>query len=147
MCGSGTILIEGAMLVHNIAPGLKRHFASERFPFIPYEIWESEREKAESEIITESDFKAYGFDINRQTLETAKENAIRAGVADKIEFARADIRDFAPKSEKGTVITNPPYGERMLSQKGGRRFNTVNGKGISEKARLVVQHNKPVGDF
>ena len=99
------------------APGLKRHFASERFPFIPYEIWESEREKAESEIITESDFKAYGFDINRQTLETAKENAIRAGVADKIEFARADIRDFAPKSEKGTVITNPPYGERMLSQK------------------------------
>lgn len=37
MCGSGTILIEGAMLVHNIAPGLKRHFASERFPFIPYE--------------------------------------------------------------------------------------------------------------
>ena len=117
MCGSGTILIEGAMLVHNIAPGLKRHFASERFPFIPYEIWESEREKAESEIITESDFKAYGFDINRQTLETAKENAIRAGVADKIEFARADIRDFAPKSEKGTVITNPPYGERMLSQK------------------------------
>ena len=61
--------------------------------------------------------KAYGFDINRQTLETAKENAIRAGVADKIEFARADIRDFAPKSEKGTVITNPPYGERMLSQK------------------------------
>lgn len=117
MCGSGTVLIEGAMLVHNIAPGLKRHFASERFPFIPYEIWESEREKAESEIITESDFKAYGFDINRQTLETAKENAIRAGVADKIEFARADIRDFAPKSEKGTVITNPPYGERMLSQK------------------------------
>ena len=117
MCGSGTILIEGAMLVHNIAPGLKRHFASERFPFIPYEIWESEREKAESEIITESDFKAYGFDINRQTLETAKENAIRAGVADKIEFARADIRDFAPKSEKGTVITNPPYGERMLSQR------------------------------
>ena len=98
-------------------PGLKRHFASERFPFIPYEIWESEREKAESEIITESDFKAYGFDINRQTLETAKDNAIRAGVADKIEFARADIRDFAPKSEKGTVITNPPYGERMLSQK------------------------------
>lgn len=117
MCGSGTILIEGAMLVHNIAPGLKRHFASERFPFIPYEIWESEREKAESEIITESDFKAYGFDINRQTLETAKENALRAGIADKIEFARADIRDFAPKSEKGTVITNPPYGERMLSQK------------------------------
>ena len=117
MCGSGTILIEGAMLVHNIAPGLKRHFASERFPFIPYEIWESEREKAESEIITESDFKAYGFDINRQTLETAKDNAIRAGVADKIEFARADIRDFAPKSEKGTVITNPPYGERIEEKK------------------------------
>ena len=65
----------------------------------------------------------------------------------KIEFARADIRDFAPKSEKGTVITNPPYGERMLSQKEVDEFNTVNGKVFPMKARLVVQHNKPVGDF
>ena len=64
-----------------------------------------------------SHLNIYGFDINRQTLETAKENAIRAGVADKIEFARADIRDFAPKSEKGTVITNPPYGERIEEKK------------------------------
>lgn len=117
MCGSGTILIEGAMLTHNIAPGLNRYFSAERFPQIPPAVWEEERARARSERITESDFKAYGSDIDRAAIETAKENAKRAGVDEFIEFFRADLKDFRPRSEKGTVITNPPYGERMLSQR------------------------------
>lgn len=117
MCGSGTILIEGAMLVHNIAPGVKRNFSSERFPQIPEEVWRQERERAENAVIKESDFKAYGSDIDRNTLKIAEENAVRAGVGNMIDFSYADVKSFSPKTEKGTVITNPPYGERMLSQR------------------------------
>ncbi|MEG1835314.1 MAG: class I SAM-dependent RNA methyltransferase [Oscillospiraceae bacterium] len=117
MCGSGTILIEGAMLAHNIAPGLNRAFAAERFEQIPFNVWEEERERAKSLEITDSEFKAYGSDIDENAIEIAKENAKRAGVDDKIGFFVADIKDFKQLSEKGTVICNPPYGERMLSEK------------------------------
>lgn len=116
MCGSGTILIEGAMLVHNIAPGVKRHFSAERFEQIDFSVWDRERELARSLEIHESDFKAYGSDIDRNALEIARQNAMRAGVSDYIELRRADLKDFKPVTERGTVICNPPYGERMLSQ-------------------------------
>ena len=116
MCGSGTILIEGAMLVHNIAPGVNRHFSAERFEQIDFSVWEREREKARQEEIEQSDFKAYGSDIDLNALETARQNAKRAGVEKYIEFKRADIKDFSPITDRGTVICNPPYGERMLTK-------------------------------
>jgi len=114
MCGSGTILIEGAMLAHNIAPGLNRKFSAENWKNIPDEVWSQERTRAQDLIKWESDFAAYGSDIDSETIELAKLNAKRAGVLSKIDFYTADIHDFEPKSEKGTVICNPPYGERML---------------------------------
>ncbi len=114
MCGSGTILIEGAMLTHNIAPSVNRHFSAERWDVIPSDIWEQERERARDLVIRESQFVAYGSDIDEESLRIAKENAKRAGVADKIQFEKCDVRDFSMKTEKGTLICNPPYGERLL---------------------------------
>lgn len=114
MCGSGTILIEGAMLTHNIAPGVNRHFSAERWDVIPSNVWEQERERAKDLVIRDSQFIAYGSDIDEESLRIAKENAIRAGVADKIQFEKCDVRDFKMKTEKGTLICNPPYGERLL---------------------------------
>lgn len=114
MCGSGTILIEGAMLAHNIAPGLNRKFSAEGWNNISQKVWQEERTRAQDLIKWESDFKAYGSDINAETIEIAKQNAKRAGVSSKIDFYTADIKDFQKHSEKGTVICNPPYGERML---------------------------------
>ncbi|MFY9198243.1 MAG: class I SAM-dependent RNA methyltransferase [Acutalibacteraceae bacterium] len=114
MCGSGTILIEGAMLAHNIAPGVNRNFSAQNWNNIKSSIWTQEKERAEDLVKWESDFIAYGSDINSETLELAKLNAKRAGVSSKIEFCTANISDFEPKSEKGTVICNPPYGERMM---------------------------------
>lgn len=116
MCGSGTILIEGAMLVHNIAPGVNRNFSAERFEQLDYSVWDEERQRARNAEIHESDFKAYGSDIDRNALEIAKQNAMRAGVDRYIEFNRADLKNFKPVTERGTVICNPPYGERMLTQ-------------------------------
>lgn len=116
MCGSGTILIEGAMLVHNIAPGVNRNFSAERFEQIDYSVWDDERQRARENEIHESDFKAYGSDIDSSALEIARQNAERAGVGKYIKFARADIKNFRPVTERGTVVCNPPYGERMLTQ-------------------------------
>jgi len=114
MCGSGTILIEGALMAHNIAPGLNRNFSSERFSFIDRKVWEQERQRARESIQYCDDFHAFGSDIDKNALEAAKENAKRAGVEKYIDFSKADVSGFSPQTERGTVITNPPYGERLM---------------------------------
>lgn len=128
MCGSGTILIEGAMKALNIAPGIHRTFACEKFPMIDDQIWRQERARAGDLVIREADFKAYGSDIDFNALQIAQENARRAGVAMKIDFSKRDIKDFVRKSEKGTVICNPPYGERMLDIKNAEDIYRTMGK-------------------
>ncbi len=114
MCGSGTIIIEGAMMAANIAPGVNRSFSAERFGVIPRNVWAEERERARSLVRECNDFEAFGSDIDPKAIEIAKINAQRAGVSDKVNFSVADVKKFAPKSEKGTLICNPPYGERLL---------------------------------
>ena len=134
MCGSGTILIEGAMLVHNIPVGANRNFSAERFEQLNADIWDEERELAKSLIIKESDFKAIGSDIDRNALEIARQNALRAGVSDYIELKRADVTKFTPETERGTVICNPPYGERLLDQQAANELYKLMGqKFVSEK--------------
>ena len=115
-CGSGTIVIEAAMIATNTAPGLLRSFAAESFPAIDKRLWELEREKARSEILVDSAFEAYGSDIDVEVLEKAKENARRAGVGAHIRFFKADARDIRKiEGRRGTVACNPPYGERLMT--------------------------------
>lgn len=114
MCGSGTILIEGALIARNIAPGINRHFSAERFDVIPRGVWSEERERAKSLEREAHDFEAFGSDIDSASIEIAKANAQRAGVDGLIDFRVADVRNFSPATERGTLICNPPYGERML---------------------------------
>lgn len=139
MCGSGTILIEGAMMAQNIAPGLRRHFSAERWDIIPQEVWRQERERAQDLIHFEPDFVAYGSDIDPQALELAQVNAKRAGVENKIHFELADLKDFTPKSEKGTLICNPPYGERLLDIDEANKIYQTMGK-IFDKKRGWSYH-------
>jgi len=113
MCGSGTILIEGALMVQNIAPGVNRPFAAERWMQIPREVWGEERDRAKSLAKPAEQFAAYGYDLDPAVLDLARENAKRAGVAHCIEFAQGDATEFAPHTDRGTLITNPPYGERL----------------------------------
>ena len=93
MCGSGTILIEGAMMAANIAPGINRRFSAERFGVIDRAVWEQERERARSLERPCDDFEAFGSDIDPKAIEIAKINAKRAGVDGKINFNVADVSD------------------------------------------------------
>ncbi len=116
-CGSGTIAIEGAMIAKNIAPGLKRKFAAQEWDFVQQDVWNLEREKAECAIINEVPFCAFVSDIDKDAVDLTINNASLAGVDDLIHAEVADIKNFKFKSEKATLITNPPYGERMLDFK------------------------------
>ncbi len=147
MCGSGTLLIEGAMLVHNIAPGLNRHFTAERWNMFPESIWNEERERAKANIITESSFAAYGSDIDENALECALQNAKRAGVDKYITLEKCDIRAFKPKTEKGTVICNPPYGERLLDLKEAENLYKLMGKVFPQKRGWAYNVISPSEDF
>ncbi len=136
MCGSGTILIEGALMALNIAPGLHRHFTAERWLQAPAEIWQAEREAAVALQKTDVDFHAYGSDTDPEALSIARENARRAGVADYITFEQKDVKDFAPVTEKATVIVNPPYGERLLDVKAAQEiYRTLGKRFIPAKGR------------
>lgn len=115
MCGSGTIVIEGAMMAMNIAPGIKRNFSAERWEQICPDVWKEERERAKQLEKRQCDFFGYGSDIDKNAVEIAKANAARAGVSAKTGFDAADISAFSPRTDRGTVICNPPYGERLLN--------------------------------
>lgn len=147
MCGSGTILIEGAMMVHNIAPGVNRYFSAERWDVIDERIWTEERNRARDLVNYDTDFIAYGSDIDEDALEIAKINAKRAGVERKIRFEKADIRDFAPKSEKGTVICNPPYGERLLDIEQAQKLYKIMGEKFIQKRGWAYYVISPSEEF
>ena len=112
MCGSGTIAIEAAMKMRGIAPGVNRSFAAEAFPFVDKKIWSSAREEArEGEHPT--DFEAYASDIDKNCVALTIRNAKAAGVSDNIRSFVCDARKISAPGRRGTIVTNPPYGERM----------------------------------
>ena len=147
MCGSGTILIEGALLANNIAPGLNRSFSAERWDNIRREVWSEERERAKELKIKESAFSAFGSDIDERVLKLAAENAARAGVSDYINFSKRDIRDFAPQTERGTVICNPPYGERLSDLKTAEGIYKIMGRKFVSKRGWAYYIISPSEDF
>jgi len=114
MCGSGTFLIEGAMMALNIAPGIHR----KRFGFMNWlnfdkAVWEKLVTEAMDNEKTELDFKLYGFDIDRRAIMIAKENASNAGVDHVVEFKKETVATVTPPAEKGLAVVNPPYGARI----------------------------------
>ena len=112
MCGSGTIAIEAAMLMKNIAPGVNRHFAAEAFPFISEKIWQNAREEAkDGERVTK--FEVFASDIDAECVELTKKNALKAGVSDIVRTFQCDCRKISAPGRRGTIVTNPPYGERL----------------------------------
>lgn len=113
-CGSGTLLIESALKALHIAPGLKRHFAGERMKFLPSKFWRAAREEAYSLIKHESGFHAVGFDIDKSCVELTLSNAAKAGVEKYISCECRSAADFVYPENAVKIITNPPYGERML---------------------------------
>jgi len=112
MCGSGTIAIEAAMLMRNIAPGVNRSFAAEDFPYIPKALWADAREEARAGVV-DTAFEVYASDISRSAVELTERNAAKAGVGDMIKTFNLDCRRIGAPGRRATIVTNPPYGERM----------------------------------
>ncbi len=147
MCGSGTILIEAALAAMKIYPGAERRFAAENWACIPKSLWQKEREDARTLRITDCNFKATGFDIDAEALRIAKSNAYKAGVADRITFIQQDVKDFIPEGDRGTLITNPPYGERMLSINEAEELYYTMGKRFKKKKGWSYAVITPDDDF
>ena len=132
-CGSGTILIEGAMLAANVAPGINRNFACDRWGFVPEAAWKQERARAHECIKTDIDFRAFGSDLDPHAIELTAINAKRARVGQYLHLDTADIADFNPQTERGTLVTNPPYGERMLDIREAERLYRIMGEKFSPR--------------
>ncbi len=113
-CGSGTFLIEAAMMAKDMAPGLARSFTAESWDYPDFGVsWKEAREEARERIIEEVDTNLQGYDIDGRVLSVARENAARAGVEGMIHFQERKASDLSHAKPYGFIITNPPYGERM----------------------------------
>ena len=114
MCGSGTIAIEAAMMMKGIAPGRSRKFAAEEFAFIPKSIWKDARDEA-FDLEHPTDFRAFASDIDPEAVMVATKNARLAGVDDIVKVFQQDARKISADGRRGTIVSNPPYGERLGS--------------------------------
>ena len=111
-CGSGTIPIEAALIAMNRAPGLKRSFAAMDWRIWDKALWQQARQEAMAAEY-HGDYRILGSDIDPRSLAIAHENAQRAGVDSLIRFEQADAAAFDRKTDRGVIVTNPPYGERL----------------------------------
>lgn len=112
MCGSGTLLIEAALIAHNMAPGLfRKEFAFEKWKDFDKELFD----EIYNDDSQEKEFKhhIYGYDIDIKAVNTARMNVRAAGLTSDITIEEADFKDFTQPKEKSIIITNPPYGERI----------------------------------
>ena len=113
MCGSGTFLIEAALIAKNIpAAHLRKKFAFEYLKSFQLEAWRKVKGEAEA-LATSAKPVLFGFDKNPEAIRAARKNAARAGVTDLIRFKVGDVKDLVRPVETGMLIVNPPYGERL----------------------------------
>lgn len=111
-CGSGTIPIEAAMIAKNIAPGLKREFAAEKWPNISGHLWERARTEAMDMIDKEGALRIRGTDIDEREVSLARYHAKEAGVDQFIHLQCMPVSGISSRYKYGFIICNPPYGER-----------------------------------
>ncbi len=116
-CGSGTIPIEAAMIGQNIAPGFNRSFHSEAWDFIKRSDWEDAFNEAEQLANYEQPIRIIGSDIDHKMIEISKNNALEAGFSGIIHWKQMQVSDLVLKEDRGYVISNPPYGERIKDRK------------------------------
>ena len=112
-CGSGTIPIEAALIGRNLAPGLQRAFDAEAWPNIPSSIWSAAREEAHDLTQPAFEERLIGTDSNGRVLQSARDNAARAGVSELVHFQQKAFDELSSQKRHGCVIANPPYGQRL----------------------------------
>ncbi len=145
-CGSGTLLIESALMATNTAPGLFRSFSAENFGFLNEKIWQSERARARDLIRKDVQFKAFGTDIDPSCIELTLNNAKKAGVSKYVKATVGDVKEFKAPDERFVLVTNPPYGERLLDVKEAEKLYAVMGDrftaGSGRKYFIISPHDE-----
>lgn len=117
VCGSGTIVIEAALIGHNIAPGSNRSFSCEEWEWFDQSVFEEVRAEADAAVDHDIELDIMGSDIDGTMIEIAKANADEAGVGSSITFKQMQLADFTTDKEYGVILANPPYGERLGEEK------------------------------
>ena len=130
-CGSGTIPIEAALIGLNIAPGMKREFAAEKFAFLNKAVFDNARTEARDLIQPDRELQIQGYDIDSDIINAARQNARLAGVESKIHFQARDVKDLSSQKKYGFIITNPPYGERLEEKEALPPLYTAMGKAFN----------------
>lgn len=130
-CGSGTLAIEAAMMARNIAPGLGRHFRIEELPFYNRKLLQETRETARWKIYPSGKYQIHASDIDERMIPIARANATRAWVSDDIIFSVSDFLES--KNTQNTIITNPPYGQRLQNKELENIYNKLI-RDVSENA-------------
>lgn len=126
-CGSGTVVIEAALIALNRAPGLHRSFAAEKWACMDAKYWQDARTEAVDKEFR-GEYHIMGSDIDPESLDIAISNAKKAGVSKYIRFEQADATKRDLPAERGVIVCNPPYGERMLEQREAQRLYRALGK-------------------
>lgn len=112
MCGSGTLLVEAALIAHNMAPGLfRKEYAFEKWPDFDSDLFDRIYNDDSSE--REFTHHIYGYDVDIKAVNTARLNVRAAGLLNDITVEEADFKNFTQPKEKSIIVTNPPYGERI----------------------------------
>ena len=127
MCGSGTIPTEAALFMTNTAPGLYRGFAGEMYPFIGSKTWSDAREEARS-LIRQTGFEAYASDIDGDCVELAQKTVRNAGMDGVVKVFRRNALEITSEGRRGTIVCNPPYGERLLDIKEAEKLYAAMGR-------------------
>jgi len=148
MCGSGTFVIEAAMIAANIAPGLGRdYFGFRKWLQHDAEVWQQCVEQAQQALAVDSEVRIYASDYDAGALEIARDNAQRAGVSELIDFSHQQVADLElpPVPDQTLVICNPPYGKRLQSEQGLGQLYTDLGAALRRlaPARLAIISANP----
>ncbi|MEK3883599.1 class I SAM-dependent RNA methyltransferase [Paenibacillus sp. PL2-23] len=112
-CGSGTFLVEAAMIGWNIAPGLRRQFNSESWERMDAKLWDAAREEAYDAVRDDVPLQITGTDIDPRAIEISETSIKRAGFAKEIKVSVLPVAKAKPQGDYGVFMTNPPYGERL----------------------------------
>lgn len=134
-CGSGTIAIEAAMAAMNIAPGAGRSFDAENWAFYDTSVWKKQKAAA-IERENRVPMPIHASDISPQAVQLCKDNIKRAGLEGLIEVKRADALGLDYTGLKGTMIINPPYGQRLLDMENAHEIYEQLGQALKKAPEL-----------
>ncbi|MES2546655.1 MAG: class I SAM-dependent RNA methyltransferase [Pseudomonadota bacterium] len=113
MCGSGTFLLEAAMMALDIAPGLRRDFGFEKLKNFESDTWKKIKNTALKNAKPVTFQKLYGSDSDLRAVRVAKQNLTEAGLNDAVQLAQTNITEVVPPADSGVLVANPPYGVRI----------------------------------